>query len=300
MWVVGCPLVSDGAPAQAAAPRPQEEGVQPGDQPDPVLPDWEGPCLQHVVPTLLGELAHPGRTALPGWFPEAVAGAETGRAPRDRRTRRGAAPGARPPRPRTGQRCRGTHHLGGPEHHGVRPDHARHGEGAGRARRGRLPGRHRRRRHERAPVVAPGCGRSYVGAAIEVPAVRVVSRCARSRPGGDPARLRADRVHRRAPGPAGVAPLAHAGGAGHRRPRADRPAALRSSTPTTKASTRWPTPRGWAGTTTTRCGRSIASSVTSWRRFRPGRCSSSRRITGRSRSATRSSSSVPRSWRPSP
>ena len=29
-----------------------------------------------MVPTLLGELAHPGRTALPGWFPEAVAGAE--------------------------------------------------------------------------------------------------------------------------------------------------------------------------------------------------------------------------------
>ena len=75
MWVVGCPLVSDGAPAQAAAPRPQEVGAHPGDQPDPVLPDWEGPCLQHVVPTLLGELAHPGRTALPGWFPEAVAGA---------------------------------------------------------------------------------------------------------------------------------------------------------------------------------------------------------------------------------
>jgi hypothetical protein len=75
VWVVGCPLVSDGAPAQVTAPRPQEEGVQPGGQPDPVLPDWEGPCLQHVVPTLLGELAHPGRTALPGWFPDSVAGA---------------------------------------------------------------------------------------------------------------------------------------------------------------------------------------------------------------------------------
>ena len=68
--------MSDGAPAQATAPGPQEEGVQPGGQPDPVLPDWDGPCLQHVVPTLLGELAHPGRTALPGWFPAAVAGAE--------------------------------------------------------------------------------------------------------------------------------------------------------------------------------------------------------------------------------
>ena len=76
MWVVGCPLVSDGAPAQATAPEPQEEGVRPGDQPDPVLPEWEGPCLQHVVPTLLGELAHPGGTPLPGWFPDAVAGAE--------------------------------------------------------------------------------------------------------------------------------------------------------------------------------------------------------------------------------
>ena len=29
-----------------------------------------------MVPSLLGELAHPGRTALPGWFPDPVAGAE--------------------------------------------------------------------------------------------------------------------------------------------------------------------------------------------------------------------------------
>ena len=188
----------------------------------------------------------PGPHGAAGVVPRRGGRGRAGRAARDRRTRRGAAPGARRSRPGAGQRCRGTHHLGGPEHHGVRPDHARHGEGAGRARRGRLPGRHRWRRHERAPVVAPGCGRSHVGAAVEIPAVRVVSRCARSRPGGDPARLRADRVHGRASGPAGAAPLAHAGGARHRRPRADRPAAPRSSTPTTRASTRWPTPRGWA------------------------------------------------------
>jgi hypothetical protein len=44
-------------------------------QPEPLLPDWDGPSLHRIVPTLLGELARPGAEALPPWFPEAVAGA---------------------------------------------------------------------------------------------------------------------------------------------------------------------------------------------------------------------------------
>jgi hypothetical protein len=67
--------VTDGATAQATAPSHQEEGARPGQPPEPVLPDWGGAGLHRVVPTLLGELAEPGRTALPGWFPEPVAGA---------------------------------------------------------------------------------------------------------------------------------------------------------------------------------------------------------------------------------
>jgi Type I phosphodiesterase / nucleotide pyrophosphatase len=68
--------VSDGAPGQTAVSLPPEEGMQLGHQPDPVLPDWDGAGLHRVMPNLLGELADPGRTALPAWFPDPVAGAE--------------------------------------------------------------------------------------------------------------------------------------------------------------------------------------------------------------------------------
>lgn len=44
-------------------------------RPQPLLPDWDGPSLHRIVPTLLGELARPGARALPDWFPEPVAGA---------------------------------------------------------------------------------------------------------------------------------------------------------------------------------------------------------------------------------
>ena len=67
--------MTDGATAQATASSPRDEEVPP-DPPEPVLPDWDGAGLHRVVPTLLGELAHPGRTALPDWFPEPVAGAD--------------------------------------------------------------------------------------------------------------------------------------------------------------------------------------------------------------------------------
>jgi hypothetical protein len=68
--------VTDGTTAQATASSPQEDEGQPGRPPEPVLPDWGGAGLHHVVPTLLGALARPGGAALPKWFPEPVAGAE--------------------------------------------------------------------------------------------------------------------------------------------------------------------------------------------------------------------------------
>jgi predicted AlkP superfamily pyrophosphatase or phosphodiesterase len=40
--------------------------------PEPLLPDWDGPCLHRVVPTLLGQLRHPGDVPVPAWFPAAV------------------------------------------------------------------------------------------------------------------------------------------------------------------------------------------------------------------------------------
>ncbi len=68
--------MTDGATAQATASSPHGGSTAPDGPPDPVLPDWGGAGLHRVVPTLLGELGHPGRTALPEWFPEPVAGAD--------------------------------------------------------------------------------------------------------------------------------------------------------------------------------------------------------------------------------
>ncbi len=65
--------MSDGKAAQASIAEPTT-GVEGHGQPEPLLPDWEGACLHHVVPTLLGHLAHPGE-ALPPWFPAPVADA---------------------------------------------------------------------------------------------------------------------------------------------------------------------------------------------------------------------------------
>jgi hypothetical protein len=42
----------------------------------PLLPDWQGACLHRVVPGLLEQLAEPGRSAPPAWFPAPVAEAE--------------------------------------------------------------------------------------------------------------------------------------------------------------------------------------------------------------------------------
>ncbi len=65
--------MSDGAAAQMTVAEAQEgvEGV--GRTPVPLLPDWAGPCLHKVVPSLLGHLANPDEAVLPPWFPEGVA-----------------------------------------------------------------------------------------------------------------------------------------------------------------------------------------------------------------------------------
>lgn len=71
--------MSDGAAAQATATAsiPQrnsrKSAAQRAHQPAPLLPDWDGAGLHRVVPTLLGELAHPGGVPLPPWFPSPVA-----------------------------------------------------------------------------------------------------------------------------------------------------------------------------------------------------------------------------------
>ena len=50
-----------------------QDGAAAGQQPVPMLPDWEGPSIHRVVPPLFDHLAHPGAAALPPWFPSPVA-----------------------------------------------------------------------------------------------------------------------------------------------------------------------------------------------------------------------------------
>ena len=65
--------MNDGATAQATVANPGTGAVASGDPPEPILPNWNGPCLHRVVPTLLGHLALPGAAPLPPWFPAPVA-----------------------------------------------------------------------------------------------------------------------------------------------------------------------------------------------------------------------------------
>ncbi|MGD0746251.1 MAG: alkaline phosphatase family protein [Acidimicrobiales bacterium] len=65
--------MSDGAVAQDPVGDLQRGVERAGEAPEPLLPDWNGPSIHRVVPTLLGQLADPGRTALPPWFPAPVA-----------------------------------------------------------------------------------------------------------------------------------------------------------------------------------------------------------------------------------
>ncbi len=75
MGAVGCPSVSTGTTAQATVANPETGVEETANRPRPILPDWDGPCIHRVVPTLLGHLAHPGEVPLPPWFPAAVGGA---------------------------------------------------------------------------------------------------------------------------------------------------------------------------------------------------------------------------------
>jgi hypothetical protein len=66
--------VSDGAAVAQAAVGGAGEGAAgaPASQPEPLLPDFGGACLDGVVPTLLGQLYGPGST-LPAWAPALLA-----------------------------------------------------------------------------------------------------------------------------------------------------------------------------------------------------------------------------------
>jgi hypothetical protein len=65
--------VSDGALVQVAVVDSEQVVESAGRTPEPLLPDWNGPSIHRVVPTLLGELARPGSAPLPPWFPAPVA-----------------------------------------------------------------------------------------------------------------------------------------------------------------------------------------------------------------------------------
>ena len=63
--------MSDGATRRGRG-TPRGPDRRDGDRP-PLLPDWDGPCIHRVVPTLLAHLARPGEAPLPPWFPAPVA-----------------------------------------------------------------------------------------------------------------------------------------------------------------------------------------------------------------------------------
>jgi Type I phosphodiesterase / nucleotide pyrophosphatase len=67
--------VNEGVPAATVVRDPHQRGDQSGHRPTPLLPDWDGPSLHRVVPSLLGQLAGVDSDALPSWFPTVVAGA---------------------------------------------------------------------------------------------------------------------------------------------------------------------------------------------------------------------------------
>ena len=192
--VVGCPLVSDGAAARGdgASSRARDE-AQPRTDPSRSCPDWEGPCLQQSCRTLLGELAGSGPHAAARVVPrpggrghQVVLLVIDGLGEEQLRERAALAPvlasGVGGPitsvAPST-TACALTTLVTGrvPAEHGVV------------GYRVALDG-------DVMNVLqwsAPRSGRPGVGAGVGVPAVRVVPRCPRSGPGGDPARLRARR-----------------------------------------------------------------------------------------------------------
>jgi Type I phosphodiesterase / nucleotide pyrophosphatase len=65
--------VSSGVTARPTPADPETgAGAREEGRPLPILPDWNGPCIHRVVPSLLGHLAHPGPVPLPPWFPAPV------------------------------------------------------------------------------------------------------------------------------------------------------------------------------------------------------------------------------------
>ena len=168
--------------APATPDDPRTGAQESGDPPEPVLPDSDGPCL--TVSCRRCWASWPTRArAAPAVVPGSGGRGPPDRAPRARRPGLGAA--ARAPRALAPTLHGGTgaaDHVGGPQHDGLRPDHARHGPAARRARRGRLPGGTRRRRHERPAVVASGASTPGCGCPPRVPAVPVVPRAPRPVP----------------------------------------------------------------------------------------------------------------------
>ena len=67
--------MNDGAAAQVAVADAGQGTPRDARGVVPLLPDWEGACLHRVVPGLLGQLAEPGRSVAPPWFPAPVTGA---------------------------------------------------------------------------------------------------------------------------------------------------------------------------------------------------------------------------------
>ena len=213
----------------------------------PSLPDYAGACVHNIVP---GRWSAGGPTArCPAWMPAPVGDARQvvllvldglGWEQLE------AAPGAGA---HAGVDDRRADPHGGAVDHRHRADLDHHRPDAGGARRHRLPHRRARRGAQRAALVDAGSGdarrRIPPGA---VPAVAALPR--RQRPGRHQGRVR--RVGVLAGPPRRRAPdrLPDAVDAGGRGAPAARAAASRSSTPTTRASTRWPTSTASTSTTT--------------------------------------------------
>jgi predicted AlkP superfamily pyrophosphatase or phosphodiesterase len=64
--------VSDASGGPTAVADAGQRAARDTRRPVPLLPHWEGACLHRVVPSLLEQVAAPGRSAPPSWFPAPV------------------------------------------------------------------------------------------------------------------------------------------------------------------------------------------------------------------------------------
>ena len=133
-----------------------------------MLPDYAGACIANLVPALIR--AEPGPT--PSWLPASARHADQIGPARPRRPGLGAAhaPAGLAPTLSGGRRDRAPHHLGRPDHHGLRPDLDHHGAPAERPRAARLPAGPRRRDPQRPPLDAGQSARPATSAARSRPA----------------------------------------------------------------------------------------------------------------------------------